>query len=170
MFLLQIYINTVKSFCKRSVTKSYFFSSTLIYYYWPSVRPRWLDMGQVHAKTWQCETMVALRTFFKKTTLLFWMRHDPYFPNLKKKDWKIACEARSSYYLKHHQSSMLYTRIRSIYTVSYNKNNNNNNNNSAFLGKARILRKLLESWRRRNDTKDLRPLAMARSFGVIMSA
>ena len=66
MFLLEIYINTVKAFCERSVTKYYFFSSTLIYYYRPSVRPRWLDVGQVHAKTWQCETMVALRTFFKQ--------------------------------------------------------------------------------------------------------
>jgi len=35
MFLLQIYINTVKLFCERSVTK-YFFLSTLIYYYRPS--------------------------------------------------------------------------------------------------------------------------------------
>ena len=39
-FLLQIDINTV--------AKYYFFSSTLIYHYRQSVRPRWLDMGQVH--------------------------------------------------------------------------------------------------------------------------
>ena len=38
---------------------------------------------------------------------------------------------------------------------------------TALLGTARILRKLLESWRRINDTKDLWPLAMARSFGVM---
>ena len=38
---------------------------------------------------------------------------------------------------------------------------------TALLGTARILRKLLESVRRRNDTKDLWPLAMARSFGVM---
>ena len=36
----------------------------------------------------------------------------------------------------------------------------------ALLGTARILRKLLESLRIRNDTKDLWPLAVARSFGV----
>ena len=38
---------------------------------------------------------------------------------------------------------------------------------TALLGTARIPRKLLESWRRRNDTKDLWPMAMARSFGVM---
>ena len=38
---------------------------------------------------------------------------------------------------------------------------------TALLGTARILRKLLDSSRRRNDTKDLWPLAMARSFGVM---
>ena len=37
----------------------------------------------------------------------------------------------------------------------------------ALLGTARILRKLLQSWRRRNDTKDLWPLAMAHSFQLV---
>ena len=40
----------------------------------------------------------------------------------------------------------------------------------ALLGTARILRKLLESWRRRNDIKDLWPLDMARSFGVMSAS
>ena len=38
---------------------------------------------------------------------------------------------------------------------------------TAMLGTNRLLSKLLESWRKRNNTKDLWPLAMARSFGVM---
>ena len=58
--------------------------------------------------------------------------------------------------------------IEIIYNNDDNNNNNNNNNKkkkkkkkkkkTALLGTTRILRKLLDSWRRRNDTKDLWPL------------
>ena len=37
----------------------------------------------------------------------------------------------------------------------------------ALLGTARILRKVLERWRRRNDPRDLWPLAMAHYLGVM---
>ena len=38
---------------------------------------------------------------------------------------------------------------------------------TALLGTARILRKVLERWRRRNDPRDLWPLVMDRCLGVM---
>ena len=39
---------------------------------------------------------------------------------------------------------------------------------TALLGKARILRKVLERWRRGNDPRDLWPMDMAHSLGVLL--